>query len=148
MAEEHGSSHNMPRIWSADTSIVLSYRGSASRTMWAAVATCVARKLTNRTRFTCWILQLSWHCRSLSGITSTPYLEEEGKAFGSCAHASCAVAAPHSSRSDMTYTLLQQAHFSCPGKDSKRETSCVLTGSFRRAGRRSWFRHSQDADRP
>lgn len=87
---------------SADTSIVLSCNDSASQTMWAAVTTCVARKLINQTRFTCSFLQLSWHRRSLSGITSTSYLEEEGKAFGSCAHASSAVAAPHDSPSDMT----------------------------------------------
>lgn len=35
-------------------------------------------------------------------------------------------------------TLLQQAYFSCPGKESTMETArCVLTGSFQGTGRRS-----------
>lgn len=44
----------------------------------------------------------SWHCRSLTSVTRNSHLEGDGETFSSCGHASSAVEAPQSSRSDMT----------------------------------------------
>jgi hypothetical protein len=101
---------------------------------------CVLQEIFSPTmQCTTSVLKLSWHCESLSGISSNCHLVEEWQAFDTCIRTSGAVMALHNSlRNKVLYFYLFAYWFICVIKIFIFQWRCVTEWQFFRCI------HSQD----